>query len=189
MLASYGGDGTHLERDRVSMQFPGVPRLRARSERSKSIARMSLTFQGPNGAFERRWIVYAMLRDNVQHHLENGAPTEAFSALHALSAALLRGEVSVPARKLHAELAEARGLLDRPIEDLAVSVRTRAICALMFPLPSLQETELASRAEWTAPFPTAGAQTLGDLFGSLVEELLRITERASAEDVLTAIDQ
>jgi hypothetical protein len=149
---------------------------------------MSLTFQGPKGAFERRWIVYAMLRDNVQHHLENGAPTEAFSALHGLGAALLRGEVAVPARKLRAELTEARGLLDRPIEELAVSVRTRAICALLFPLPNLQETELASRAEWTVPFPTAGARTLGDLFGSLIEELLRITEGASSEDEVTAID-
>jgi hypothetical protein len=84
---------------------------------------------------------------------------------------------------------QARGLLHRPIADLAVSVRTRAICSLLFPLPSVQETELASRAEWTVPFPLAGASTLADLFGSLVEELLRITEGASQEDVLTAIDQ
>ncbi len=151
--------------------------------------RMSLTFHGPRGGFERRWIVYAMLRDNVQHHLEGGAPTEAFSALHALGAALSRGEVTVPARKLHAELTRARGLLDRPIDDLAVSIRTRAICSLLFPLPNLQATELASAAEWTVPFPMAMGKTLGDVFGSLVEELLHVTEGASEEDVLTAIDQ
>jgi hypothetical protein len=116
---------------------------------------MSLTFHGPHGAFERRWIVYAMLRDNVQHHLEGGAPTEAFSALHALGSALSRGEVTVPARKLHSELTQTHRLLERPIDDLAVSIRTRAICSLLFPLPNLHATELASVAEWTVPFPMA----------------------------------
>ena len=31
---------------------------------------MSFLFMGPNGSVESRWITYALLRDNVQHHLE-----------------------------------------------------------------------------------------------------------------------
>lgn len=150
---------------------------------------MSLTFQGPGGAFERRWIVYAMVRDNVQHHLEGGVPTQAFSALHALADALSRGEVSVPAAKLHAELTQALELLERPIDELAVSVRTRAACSLLFPPPTLRATALVSEEDWTLPFPIAGAETLGDVFGSLVEELLRVTAGATPNDVLRVIDQ
>jgi hypothetical protein len=37
---------------------------------------MSMSFNGPNGWIEQRWTVYALLRDNVQHHLEDGAPTK-----------------------------------------------------------------------------------------------------------------
>jgi hypothetical protein len=150
---------------------------------------MSLAFQGPNGAFERRWIVYAMLRDNVQHHLEGGTPTEAFSALHALSTALSSGEVKVPARQLHAEMTRARELLERPISDLAVSIRTRAVLALCQSFPDLRGTELVSVAQWTAHLPICGAETLADVFGSLVQELLRVTEEATEEDLLIATDQ
>jgi hypothetical protein len=46
---------------------------------------MSLAFSGPGGSLEVRWIVYALLRDNVQHHLEGGKPSAAFSAVHETS--------------------------------------------------------------------------------------------------------
>jgi hypothetical protein len=150
---------------------------------------MSLIFQGPGGSFERRWIVYAMLRDNVQHHLEGGAPSGEFSALHTLGEALSNGEVTVPAPKLRSELLRARVLLDRPADDLAVSVRTRAACNLSFPLPAVSATALAAQEDWTVPFPMEGAETLGDLLGSFLEELLRVATGASDSDVVRAIDQ
>lgn len=150
---------------------------------------MSLTFQGPHGAFERRWIVYALLEDNIQHHLEGEPKTDAFPALHALGEALSRAKVTVSATQLRAELARLPALLQLPAEALAVSVRTRAVCALAFPMPATQNTELASVCGWSVPFPVEGAETLGDIFGSLVEELLQVTAGATAEDVLTVIDQ
>lgn len=129
-----------------------------------------------------------MLRDNVQHHLEHGAPSAEFSALHAIGEAPVVGSVRVPAVKLREEMLRARELLSAPLADLAVSVRTRAVCARSFPLPTESSTMLVSEVEWTSPFPTEGLVTLGDVFGSLVEELLRITEGARAEDEVEVLE-
>lgn len=148
---------------------------------------MSLTFLGPGGSFERRWIVYAMLRDNVQHHLEHGEPSPEFAALHAIGDALASGEISVSAVTLRAEIERARELLARPIEDFAVSYRTRAVYSFMVQ-PREAGTLLASEAEWTIPFSTEGAKTLGDLFGTLVEELMRVTNGAKAADEVKVLD-
>lgn len=149
---------------------------------------MSLSFLGPAGSFERRWIVYAMLRDNVQHHLEGGSPSPEFTQIHALGEALLSGRVAVPALALRAELLRAQELMDRPIDDLAVSLRTRAVLTMGFPLLGTPSTDLVSEAGWTLPFPLAGARTLGDAFGSLLVELLRITENAKSSDVVEILD-
>ena len=149
---------------------------------------MSLAFHGPSGSFERRWIVYAMLRDNVQHHLEHGTRGTEFPHLHALGEALIRGEVSVPALELRRELERVSDMLRRPIEDLAVSVRTRSIQMLRFPVPTKGETVLASDIGWEAPFPLEGAPTLDDAFGSLVAELLRVTDAATDSDLVTVVD-
>lgn len=147
---------------------------------------MSLTFLGHKGSFERRWIVYAMLRDNVQHHFEGGTPSGEFKTIHSIGDALVTGRTIVPASALRSEVQRARELLDKPIADLAVSVRTRAVCAMAFPLPETRGTALAKDADWTAPFPLTGLATLGDLFGSFVDELLRITEGGEGE--VTVVD-
>jgi hypothetical protein len=149
---------------------------------------MSLSFLGPRGGVERRWIVYAMLRDNVQHHLEGGAPSSEFANLHAIADALVSGRVTVPALALRSELARLEPLLARSIDDLAVSVRTRAVQSMSLPLPEQPSTELITELDWTLPFPLSGASTLADAFGSLVVELLRITEGAGGSDVVEVVD-
>jgi len=149
---------------------------------------MSLSFIGPQGSFERRWIVYALMRDNVQHHLEGGVPTPHFAAVHGLGEALSSGEVRVGARALRDELSRVEPLLVRPIADLAVSVRTRAVCALDLPLVDKQATQLVSTTEWRPPLSLAGAKTLGDVFGSLVSELRGVCDGAAEQDQLTVVD-
>jgi hypothetical protein len=149
---------------------------------------VSLTFEGPKGSFERRWVVYAMLRDNVQHHLEGGEPTTDFRRLHSLGEALSTGSVSVPALELRTELGRLDGLLALPISRLAISLRTRAVHTLSFPLPDLRATSLVSTVGWAPPFPLAGAHTLSDAFGSLVVELRRITDGAAPGDEVTVTD-
>lgn len=149
---------------------------------------MSLIFLGPAGSFERRWIVYAMLRDNVQHHLEHGKPSTSFGALHAIGGALREGRVAVPAEQLREEMVRAQALLSKSVSEFAVSLRTRAVCTMSFPVPELRDTVLAALAGWTVPFPVAGAESLDDLFGSLVRELMRVTEGAKPGDVIEIVD-
>lgn len=77
---------------------------------------MSLCFTGPSGSVEQRWIVYALLRDNIEHHLENGRPGPAFEFIHSVGAALGGGTVVLNALRLRSEMGRARdALIGRPI--------------------------------------------------------------------------
>jgi hypothetical protein len=143
---------------------------------------MSLVFSGPGGSTERRWIVYALLRDNVQHHLEGGEPGSSFPAIHAVSSALGGGKAQVSASELKDELERARALDDRPIDDLALSPRTVAVISHRWPPPKDGSTRLAS--EWGIRVPAAqGAKTLGEVFGNLIEDLLRVTGDGDGAEV------
>ena len=61
---------------------------------------MSLSFTSTRGAIECRWIEYALLRDNAQHHLEGAISEASLEALHAPAAALGGGPVQLDARAL-----------------------------------------------------------------------------------------
>lgn len=151
---------------------------------------MSLSFSGPKGWIEQRWIVYALLRDSVQHHIEGGTPTEDFDALHSVAEALGSKRVLLNARKLHGELTRARAALaGRPMEDLAISARTRAVLRMTWPPPEQRETVLVS--EWGGSIPMLGdvpRVTLDDVFGYLIDGLLRITENASEGEQIEVVD-
>lgn len=143
---------------------------------------MSLVFTGPGGSTERRWIVYALLRDNVQHHLEGGTPGGDFPAIHAVSSALGGGTTTVSSAALRAELGKARALDERPIEELALSPRTVSVISHRWPPPQESSTQLAT--EWAIRVPAAhGAKTLGDVFGNLIEDLLRVAGDADDSEV------
>jgi len=129
-----------------------------------------------------------MLRDNVQHHLEGGEPSAAFVHLHSLGQAMWSRTITVPALALRAELEQAAAVLELPISELAVSSRTQAVQLLAFPLPKTQNTVLMSEVGWEPAFSLEGASTLNDAFGSLVSELLRVTDGATTDSVLTVID-
>jgi hypothetical protein len=129
-----------------------------------------------------------MLRDNVQHHLEAGVPSAAFTQLHSLGRALWHGTVSVPELALRAELERATAVLELPISELAISSATQAVQLLVFPLPDRPGTVLMSEIGWEPAFSLEGATTLNDAFGSLVSELLGITNGATADSVLTVTD-
>ncbi|WP_438010731.1 hypothetical protein WME89_20000 [Sorangium sp. So ce321] len=151
---------------------------------------MSLSFSGPKGWIEQRWIVYALLRDSIQHHLEEGRPGEEFKAVHEVAGALGGRRVMLPARKLHEELRRARDVLaGRPINALAISARTRAVISLCWPPRDDRETMLVS--DWGDSVPLLGgpgADSLDDVFGHLLDGLLRITEGASESDQVEVMD-
>lgn len=151
---------------------------------------MSLSFSTPRGSVEQRWIIYALLRDSVQHHLEGGAPTEGFRHLHSIAEALGGKRVVVPARALRDELLRAQAALSgRPLEDLAISARTRAVLSLSWPPPERRETLLVS--EWGGSIPLLGdiqGGRLDDVFGHLLRDLLQITEGAGDADQVEICD-
>lgn len=149
---------------------------------------MSLTFIGPAGTAEHRWIVYALLRDNVQHYLEPAASKGDFTAIHAIGGALGGPAVAVNARQLRAELERGAVLLGRPLADLAASHETRAVLA-----PSRLAAEAVSPRETVVsphgiPAWPPHVRTLDGVFGSLVRSLLDITHEASETDVVEIQD-
>jgi hypothetical protein len=150
---------------------------------------MSLSFVGPRGSFEERWIVYAQLRDNVWHHLEGGQRSDAFAELYKMGEALGGEPVKVSARAIRAQMQKAVDLLDRPTDDLAISVRTKNAFRVFFASPpDGPETTLARDSGETVPFLRGSPKTLDDVFGDLVEHLIAITEDATEDDVVEVID-
>ncbi len=148
---------------------------------------MSLTFSGPGGSAERRWIVYALLRDNVQHHLEGGESSGKFPQLDKISDALGAKSARVSAKGLAEELSRARQIVERPIEDLALSSRTVAVVSHFWPPPTDKKTRLASEHQVTIPF-VMGAETLGDVFGSFIDELIVVATGGKDDAEVEVID-
>jgi hypothetical protein len=122
---------------------------------------MSLSFSSPAGAFEIRWIVYALLRDNVAHHLERGEPGGRFANLHRIAEALGGESISLPAVALHREaIAIEDELLALPVSQLAISASTRAVINLRWPEVTGPASEIVGPLEMFGAI-TAGARTLG----------------------------
>ncbi|HEY4188609.1 MAG TPA: hypothetical protein VGP07_26300 [Polyangia bacterium] len=147
---------------------------------------MSLAFTGRHGDVEIPWLTYALLRDNVQHHLERDHG--AFTLLHRVSEALGEAPVRLPAAQFNRELQTVREqLLELPIEDLAMATRTRALLHLQWP-------ELGdASSQVVGPLRILGqlvidARTLGDVFDATISELLALNQDAGPEDEVEISD-
>lgn len=151
---------------------------------------MSFAFTTPKGAFEQRWIIYAMLRDAVQHHLEGGQPSPEFANLHAIAQALGGSSVVVSATALHDELQRAkRALCHLPADQLAISMRTRSLLSLQWPPPDRRATSLVKEEGAGVPFlGQASAKTLDEVFGHLIDGLLQITKECGPDDKMQVLD-
>jgi hypothetical protein len=148
---------------------------------------VSLSFISPRGSLERRWIEFALLRDNVQHHLEGGVPTPAFTHLHSITEALGGKELLLPAKAFREELLKAEPLLKKPIAELAVSLRTRTVVERLWPIPPGAETKLLKDTDSTTVLD-GREKELTDVFGVLLYGLLRITEGAAENEKLRVLD-
>jgi hypothetical protein len=149
---------------------------------------MSLSFTTDTGAVEIRWIIYALIRDNVQHHLEAGAPASRFETLHQISAALGGPSVSLPAARLADEMATVeRDLLARPIADLAITARTRAVSHLQWPEVTGPDSEVVGPLEILGAL-THGAKTLDDVFGETVRDLRELAAGAGTDRAVLVTD-
>lgn len=150
---------------------------------------MTLLFMGPGGSFEERWMTYALLRDNVLHHVERGARGTRFHALYAVAGALEGNPVSVPARDLAAEIAlglELAGALPRA--EFAVSGRTRAALQPGFDPVDPWATALARDAGIELGMIPAHAERLADVCGGFAEAVRRIAGGGADGAVVTVRD-
>jgi len=118
-------------------------------------------------------VACALLRDNVQHYLENGAPSGRFWAMHALADTRWADSAEIlSSRELASELDMAWPCLrDVPIESLAISIRTRASLSHAWLPPDIRGTILYRRVQWPLPLELDGLATLDDLFGRLIADL------------------
>jgi hypothetical protein len=150
---------------------------------------MSFSFTSSKGSYEQRWIVYALLRDNVQHHFEGGQPSPAFSETHAIAQALGGAKVTLLASRLRNELLRAKAdLCTRSSSELALSLRTRSVLSLKWPPPEHRSTTLLSESGETIPLLGELPATLDDVFGHFVDGLLRITEGCGPAEVVEVVD-
>ena len=138
-------------------------------------------------------VACALLRDNVQHYLENGAPSGRFAAIHSLADAhWVAGAKHLNPGELALELEVAWPCLrDIPIELLAISIRTRAALSNARRPPDIRGTILHRFVQWPLPLKLDGIKTLVDLFGPLVTDLgsLACETHPNAELVMQAVPE
>lgn len=146
---------------------------------------MKLFIAGRAGTRVCDWKSYALLRDNVQHFLEQGEPSWRFPALHALERAVDHGALTVDASRLRGEVLRAWGALWKiHVEDAAISPRTRSILTGNAEMPESRGTVAARHAGWDLPL-LADAQTpIPRAASRFIRTVLTLTETAVDGDTL-----
>jgi hypothetical protein len=140
---------------------------------------MQLAIRSAHGTVKTHWSDYALLRDNVQHYLENGAPSERFAALHGIERAVDGHFAVLDAARLRGEVLGAWFALKKlDLESSAVSLRTHLILSGSVPPPHATGTLLATRAGWELPVTAGREQALGEVLRPLVAAVLAVTETA-----------
>ncbi len=113
---------------------------------------MKISIKSSCGEARVDWADYALLRDNIQHFIEAGKPSESYAAIHAIERAVDDGRVAVDATRLRSELLGACYKLRRlDLRDCAVSLRTRALVTGCAALPERRGTARARLAGWRLP--------------------------------------
>lgn len=149
---------------------------------------MSMSFIGPSGSFETPWIRYALLRDNVMHHLDGGSPSMKFISLYSIAASLGGSHIHVNATKLAAEIDEIIANLSAvSSSQLMISRRTQAVLRFEPLLPVNSATECLPNT-LSFPWLDASAETLGEIFRNLLTDLQRITAGCSELDQVEVFD-
>jgi hypothetical protein len=88
---------------------------------------MQLVFRSARGAVRVRWADYALSRDFVLEHLEQGHPSERFAALHSIGRAAEGRFEFVDAARLRGEILRAWSALRRfDFAESAVAPRSAA---------------------------------------------------------------
>ena len=149
---------------------------------------MSFSFIGARGSFEIPWIQYALIRDNVAHHLEAKGGTDDFASIHRIASVVGEDPVTVPAAKLGREMrVVSERLLTLPVSELAVSAPTRAVLQFTWPVVAGPPSEVVGPALMFGAL-IDGAETLADVFGGAVESFLELTVDAGPSEELEVFE-
>lgn len=144
---------------------------------------MIVEFSGPRGGFSIGAELILLFRDNVQHHLQGGAPSPGFVRIHQIADVVSPpSDDRIPASELWSDVAVAFARI-RNVErrELAMSIRTRAILTKTAILPAVRGTALVRLTGWRVPVPTVDVAYLGDLFAGFVTRLAALTNSGRAE--------
>ncbi|MDF3066583.1 MAG: hypothetical protein K0R38_2184 [Polyangiaceae bacterium] len=127
------------------------------------------------------WESYALLRDNVQHFLEQGRPQARFQALHGLERAVDGEAQRIDAARLRGEVLRAwSALWWRKFSEAAISPRTHAIMVRAAAAPTAEETVAAKSTSWNLPMRADAETPIPKAAGRFVNAVLALT--SSAED-------
>lgn len=131
------------------------------------------------------WERFALLRDNVQHFLEQGQPSQRFRALHAIETALDEGASVVSAVTLRGEVLRAwGGLWNVELRAAAISLRTRAIATRASALPGVRGTLPARLMGWELPVRGEGGERVPRTARPFIQAVFDLTAGASPGDVI-----
>jgi len=139
-------------------------------------ATMNVVFASSTASFVASYPTLLLLRDNIQHHLQCGRPVPGYALIHRIAEPPLRRSQKTLARQLWNEISLGfRGLAELRLEQLAISIRTRALLSGVRDLPPVRGTTLASVAGWSVPIPMEGKSTLAEIFSELRDGLACVT--------------
>lgn len=144
---------------------------------------MIIEFSGPRGGFSVGAELILLFRDNVQHHLQGGAPSPGFVWIHKMADVVSpASDESIPASELWNDVSVAFGRIRNVARrELAMSIRTRAILTRTAVLPAVRGTALVRLTGWRVPVPGLDVAFLGDLFAGFVTRLSALTDSGRAD--------
>jgi len=137
---------------------------------------MKLVIEGRAGKRICDWESFALLRDNVQHYIEGGAPSARFSAMHEIEQAVDEGERIVDASRLRGEVLRAwTALWKVPLEEAAISLRTRALMTGSAEPAPCRGTAPAQQVGWALPVQGPSACPVPRAAQSFIRAILALT--------------
>lgn len=113
---------------------------------------MNIVIKSSCGEVRVDWADYALLRDNIQHFVEGGKPSQNYRATHSIERAVDEGRALVDGSRLRGELLGACYKLRRiHLQDAAVSLRTRSLVTRCHARPEKRGTARARFTGWRLP--------------------------------------
>ena len=146
---------------------------------------MSLALIGQGASYEFRWRRWALLRDTVAAHLENGTTGSRFPRFASIGNALL-SPLKLPAQELRREIHAIRdGLGPLPITALTIGPATAAV---LYIGTRMETPRPLTRTELVQIAPVGDAIKLDDYFLSMFTSIVDVCDSANDDGMIEVID-